>query len=117
VDGWVDEPEGQTVGLGDIINVVGRNHGPRAGHVLHDDIGISGNMFAQILRHKATPVILGSTYRVPHDEPDRLALKKLIRRCMRKVREKGKPDQERYAIKDSFHKTSLTSQCVERLVT
>src|SRR5262245_61816360 len=26
---------------------------------------------------------------------------------MRKVREKGKPDQERYAIKDSFHETSL----------
>ena len=50
VIGRINHADGQTVGLGDIIDIVGGDDRSGARHVLHDDIGISGNVFAQILR-------------------------------------------------------------------
>ncbi|MEK6600997.1 MAG: hypothetical protein AABZ09_03860, partial [Candidatus Binatota bacterium] len=41
-----------------------------------------------------------------HDEPDRLALKKFMRGCLRSAGQKGKPEQEeKQAENISFHKS------------
>ena len=40
------------------VDMIGRYSGRRAGHILHQDIGISGNMFPQILRYKTSPIVL-----------------------------------------------------------
>src|SRR5207249_11763994 len=41
-------------GLPSIRTLIGRYSGRRPGHILHQDIGISGNMFPQILRYKTS---------------------------------------------------------------
>jgi len=40
------------------VDMIGRYSGRRPGHILHQDIGISGNMFPQILRYKTSPIVL-----------------------------------------------------------
>ena len=40
--------DGETVGPGDFVSVVGRNHAAGARHVLDDHDGIAGNMFSHV---------------------------------------------------------------------
>jgi hypothetical protein len=40
------------------VDMIGRYSGRRPGHILHQDIGISRNMFPQILRYKTSPIAL-----------------------------------------------------------
>ena len=47
----VIDAEGQAVGLGHAVNIIGRGHRAGAGHVLHDGGGVSGNIFGQLRRN------------------------------------------------------------------
>ena len=47
--------EGETIGLGHGINIVGGDHAARSSHVLHDDGGISRDVFAHMLGENSRP--------------------------------------------------------------
>ena len=63
----------EAVGLRDIVNVVHRDHRPGARHVLHDDLGIAGNVFRHIAGEHAGPAIIKAARRQTHDNADALA--------------------------------------------
>jgi hypothetical protein len=69
VERWLDRADGETIRLGYAIDVIGGNHGSHAGHVLHDDIRIAGNIFRDELGNEARVEIVhaarGSTCRKP----------------------------------------------------
>src|SRR5262245_33525868 len=58
IDPRVDQPKAQAIGLGDVVDMVGRDDRSRARHVLHDDSRIPRNVFAEIESDEASPVVL-----------------------------------------------------------
>ncbi len=42
--------ESQTVGLGDVVQIIGRDDRRRAGHVLHENCWITRDVFAVVAR-------------------------------------------------------------------
>src|SRR3989338_7070446 len=45
----------QTIGLTQVVDMIGRNHRATASHVLHYDFGFSRDIFAHVLGDKACP--------------------------------------------------------------
>ena len=56
----IESADGQAVGLGDAIEIIGRDDAAGAGHVLRDDVGIAGNVFRQITGSGARPEIVAA---------------------------------------------------------
>ena len=112
VNARINQPETQTVGFGDVIDMVGRDDGPGARHVLHHDSGIPRNVLAEILSYKASPVVLCPSNRVPHHNGDRLTLKKFLRSCLWNAGEKSKAGKENGKTIYPLHKSSHISSIV-----
>ena len=72
----VPDPYEQTIGLGAVIGIVGRNQATGPRHILDDDRGIAGNMLAHVAPHGARREIIASARGKPHDKADRLAFVK-----------------------------------------
>ncbi len=66
--------DGQAVGLGDAIDVIGRLPSAARTHVLHDDGRISRNMLAQNVDHSARSQIRRSRRRPAENDGDRFVL-------------------------------------------
>jgi hypothetical protein len=54
--------------------VIGRNHGPGAAHILHDNTWISSNIFSQIGSEQAAVLIIVRSRRTAHDKLYALSL-------------------------------------------
>ena len=76
--------ESQTIGLGDVVQIIGRDDGRRAGHVLHQDRRIAGNVLAVVARQNARPQIVTAAGGGADDDANRLAL--IERRRLRRRR-------------------------------
>src|SRR4030095_10859169 len=78
--------ESQTVGLSDVVDVIGGDHAARARHVLHQNRRVTGNMFAHVTRVGSGKKIMGVAGQVADDDADRFALIKIrLRECLFKV--------------------------------
>jgi hypothetical protein len=64
----------QTVGLGHIIKVVGRDLVARAGHVLDDGLRVSGDVLDYVGGNNTRPLIVESAGSRAGDDPDGLSL-------------------------------------------
>ena len=100
VVGRIDQPKRQTIGLGDVVNIVGRDDRSRARHVLHEDFRVSGNVPAQMLCDKAAPIVHGAAGRIANYQPDGFAFEKFVRACMRDSADEPKDKQ---GTQDFFH--------------
>src|SRR4249919_946825 len=74
VERWLDRADGETIRLGYAIDVIGGNHGSHAGHVLHDDIRITCNIFRDELGNEAGVEIIHASCRSTCHKPDGFAL-------------------------------------------
>ena len=70
----LDRTDGEAVRLGDSIDVIGRNHGGHARHVLHDDVRRAGNMFGDELGDHASVEIVHAAGRSTCNKSDSFAL-------------------------------------------
>ncbi len=78
--------QGQAVGLGDIVDVIGGDHAAGAGHVLHQDRRVAGNMFAHAARIGASEDIVGIAGQIADDDAHGFALVEIrLRECPFKV--------------------------------
>ena len=59
-----DPAEGQSIRFGDAVNVVGRDHRTRPGHVLNDKIRIARNILRHMLGNQPGPKIVDVAGRV-----------------------------------------------------
>jgi hypothetical protein len=66
--------EGEPVGLSNFVNVVSRDHRAGTGHILDDDVGIAGNIFAEIAGDHARPCVVNATSAVAGDDSNGLVL-------------------------------------------
>src|SRR3970282_1594237 len=69
-----DSAQREAVGFGEVINMIGRDHRARAGHVLHHEFRITGNMFTEEARVGARPLIVIVAGLITDDDAYRLAL-------------------------------------------
>ena len=70
----LDRTDGEAVRLGDSINVIGRDHGGDARHVLHDDIRRAGNIFGDELGDHASVEVIHASGRGAGNKSDSFAL-------------------------------------------
>jgi hypothetical protein len=70
-----DPAECKTVGLGDTVNVIRCDHGAGTGHILHNEVGIAGHIFAHVAGDESGPEVVDIAGGVAGDDADRLALK------------------------------------------
>src|SRR5205823_6575820 len=66
--------EGEAVGLGDLVEIVGGDQASRAGHVLDDDRRVARNVPRQMPGDRARVGVEASSRREAHDDADGLAL-------------------------------------------
>src|SRR5687768_6948415 len=71
-----DDAEREAVGLGDIVDIVGSDHGTAARHVLHNEAGISGNVLAHVLCDEARPEVVRAARRKSDEDAHGLAIEK-----------------------------------------
>ena len=97
--------EGQPVRLRHGINIVGRDHSSRSGHVLHDEGGISRDVLAHVLGEDSRPEIVGVAGKIADDDPDGFSL--IERRLSLQVRYRRQQKQQR--AREAFHRTLRTA--------
>ena len=66
--------DGETVGLGDLVKIVGGDDRAGAGHVLDDHRRIAWNMFAEVTRQRAGVEIVAAAGGEADDDADGFAL-------------------------------------------
>ena len=52
--------DGQAVGFHRLVKIIGSSAAAGAGHVLHDDVGMAGNMFLQRCEERSRAQIAGA---------------------------------------------------------
>ena len=70
----IDRAEGQTVGLGNAINIIGADDVTGAGHILDNDRRIARDMLAEVTRREAPPKIIAAAGGRRDHQRDRFAL-------------------------------------------
>ena len=75
----VPDAEHRAVGLGPLLNVVRGYQAAGTGHVLHDETGVSRNVFAHVAHDLARVRVVPTARCVADDNPDGLALEEVIR--------------------------------------
>ncbi len=96
---------GQTIGLGNVIDVVGGDQASGARHVFHNYGGIAWNIFAHVAGGGAGVEIVAAAGRITHNDADGLAfVKGLLGRdgCAR-----GEPNAYGYQYNPGFRLNSL----------
>ena len=91
VERAADSAERQTIGLGQVIDVIGRNHRARARHILDDEVRISRNVLSHVARVGASPEVMHVARKITHYKSDRLSL---IKRSLRENRIKRHRNEE-----------------------
>src|SRR5262245_10443951 len=66
--------DGEPVRLGDLINVIGRDHAPRPSHIVDDEDRIAGDIFSHMASDQAGISVVTAACREADYEADRLAL-------------------------------------------
>ena len=74
VERRIDGADGQTIGFGNIVNLIGGDHRRGAGHVLDNDVRISGNVFRHELGKHARIKIVSVARFGADDDRDGFAL-------------------------------------------
>src|SRR5512144_136742 len=82
-EGATDSGERQSVGLGQVINVIGGDHAAGARHILHNEIGIAGNLLAEEARIKSHPDVMIVAGLKADNHANSFPLEKI---CLRKQR-------------------------------
>jgi len=75
--------QGQPVGLGDIVDMIGGDHAAGTRHVLHQNCGIARNMLPHAARIGSGEKIVGIAGQIPDDDANSLSLVKV---CLREQR-------------------------------
>jgi hypothetical protein len=70
----IDSAEGQAIGLGDAVDIVGPDDVPRSGHVLHDDGWVPGNILDDVTCREPRPEIVAAAHGGSDDHGDGFAL-------------------------------------------
>ena len=70
----IDRAEGQAIGLGDAVHIVGADDVSRARHVLHDDGRVSWNILDDMTRREPRPKIVAAADGGSDDHGDGFAL-------------------------------------------
>src|SRR5512145_2006899 len=73
-------PDGESIRLGNFINVIGGNKASRSGHVFDDHRRLAGNMLAHMAREGASVSIESAAGGKADDDPDGFPFVKIIRR-------------------------------------
>jgi hypothetical protein len=76
IDSAADHPQGQTVRFDDPVNVVGCGQRAGTGHILHDDVRVSGNVFGHVTRKNPRVLVVETAGGKADDDADRLTLVK-----------------------------------------
>ena len=69
--------QGESIRFGYAINIIGRDHGAGAGHVLHEKARCAGDMFAHEAGEHARPSIVDAAGAEAGDDPGGLAFEEL----------------------------------------
>jgi hypothetical protein len=75
--GGGDQAQGEPIGFFDSIDVISRDHGGGAGHILHDEIRIPWNVLAPKPGDRPRPKIVGAARGVPDYQFDCFTLVKI----------------------------------------
>ena len=70
--------DGQAVGFGSFVNMIGGDQAAGAGHVLDDDARVAGNVFTHMTRDRARVGVETPARGKADDDFDRLAFKKIV---------------------------------------
>jgi hypothetical protein len=73
--------DSETIGFSDLVYVVGCYETAGAGHIFHDNGGLSGNVLAHMTGDSAGIGVEPAASRKTDNDPNRLAFVKVIRRC------------------------------------
>jgi len=99
----VDRCDRQAVRLGHAVNIISRHDTACRGHVLHDNVGITRKIFADVVRQQPRVHIIGGARAGADDKAYGLTL--IIRRLRHCVR--GGQQQRQYDD-NKQHETSFT---------
>jgi hypothetical protein len=99
IESGANAAEGETVGLGDFINVVGRDHRACAGHILDNEVRVSRNIFAEIAGDQTRPIVIDAAGAVSGDDSNGLVL--IEGRLAPEIGGRSKDESENE--KDSIH--------------
>src|SRR5262245_28803973 len=72
VERRLDRSDGETIRFSYAVDVIGRDHGSHAGHVLHDEVGIARNMFGEKLGNEASVEVVHTAGGSSCHKPDSL---------------------------------------------
>ena len=97
--------DGQAVGLGDLVHIVGGNQKSRAGHVVDDEGRVAGDMFAHVAGDGAGVGVVAAAGGGADDDPDGLAAIKIF--LGKGVETQSQQNEQRPNGRPWFHGGSL----------
>src|SRR5262245_11436452 len=112
IDSRIERTQRESIWFGDVVDIIGRNDGTRARHVLHRGARIAGNILSQILRHMARPEVVEIAGLSAADDADRLTLEKVGLGVRGNAESKGQAPGD---DKKPENKTELSSAKARRL--
>ena len=99
----IDRGERQAIGLGHSIDKICRHDAAGRRHVLHDDIGIAGNILADVISQKPRVNVISRSRAGADNKGNRFAL--IVRRLG--VERRRRQEQHKHNADEVFHYSSL----------